>query len=167
MSKKPVTKGAAQHRQQPSGGPSGGGSSGSGGSGSGSGGSTSNTPSSGTGADPMSETSGGGTLSGLTGGLSSGQKRKLMIAGAAVAAVGVAYFVLKSRGGSDRGNGERVPDDGDDGGDDPDGEVAGYPSITQDPEDPLAADEEALEWLNNPPATAGEVEGEPADTEAE
>lgn len=147
MAKKPVPKGAEAHRSKPSGGPSG----------------SSNTAPSSSGSSGGSSSSSSGEMmpSGGGGGgrfsLSSDQKRKLYLAGAGLAALGIAYIVLKSRS-SDRGGGERPPRD--DGGDDGGGgeevtleegeEAAGFPSIQRDPEDPLAADEEALEWLKNP-----------------
>jgi hypothetical protein len=143
-------KGADAHRQQPSGGPS----SGSDGGGSGGGGSSSpasNGESAATGT-PDVEAGEGGRFS-----LDQSTKRKLVIGGGvAVGAIAV-YFLLKNRS-TDRGGGRRPPDD--DGGDGGDGGVpegAGYPNIDKTPEDPLAADEEAIEWIKNPEEKAREV----------
>jgi len=87
--------------------------------------------------------------------LDAGTRQKLIIGGGVAIGAVVLYFLLKNRGGSDRGGGRRQDGSGDDG-DDGDG-VVGYPNIQKTPEDPLAADEEAIAWLKDPEGKAREV----------
>lgn len=154
---KPQMKGADAHRSQPSGGPTGGGDGGGGGS-------SADAPT-GNGTTPEEPTSGGATpnLDMGEGGslldISPGTKRKLLIGGGVAVGALIIYYVY-TNSSSDRGGGRQQPTDtgGDDGGDD--GGVKGYPNIEQNPEDPLRADEEALEWLQNPEEKAREAANE-------
>lgn len=145
---KPKVKGAEVHRKNPSGGPSSGSSGTSGGSSGGSGGGGSQAA-----PEMPGEASAPGGEDGFS--LDAGTRQKLIIGGGVAIGAVVLYFLLKNRGGSDRGGGRRQDSSGDDG-DDGDG-VVGYPNIQKTPEDPLAADEEAIAWLKDPEGKAREV----------
>lgn len=150
---KPKVKGAEVHRKNPSGGPSGGsgGSSSTPSSSSGSGGSggSTTTPDA---PDVGEAVSGDESFS-----LDAGTRQKLIIGGGVAIGAVVLYFLLKNRGGSDRGGGRRQSGSDDGPGDGDGGEVLGYPNIQKTPEDPLAADEEAIAWLKDPEGKAREV----------